>query len=71
MQVYPSPGAARGVWALPQPPPCTMAAEEPLPPCSPMSPDALAAPPRTIASLNPHSDHSDYYQLIFEAVRSG
>ncbi|KAF9418749.1 hypothetical protein HW555_004577, partial [Spodoptera exigua] len=67
-KVYPSPGAARGVWALPQPPPCTMAAEEALPPCSPMSPDAPAAPPRTITSYN---QHSDLHQLIFEAVRSG
>lgn len=68
MQVYPSPGAARGVWALPQPPPCTMAAEESLPPCSPISPDAPSTQPRITTNLN---HHSDYEQLIFEGVRSG
>ncbi|VVD03830.1 unnamed protein product, partial [Leptidea sinapis] len=67
-KVYPRPGAARGVWALPQPPPCTMAAEEALPPCSPMSPDAPTIQPRITTNL---THHSDFQQLIFEAVRSG
>lgn len=68
-KVYPSPGAARGVWALPQPPPCTMAAEgDPHPPCSPLSPDAPAATPRPLA-YNYHN--TDVDDLIFEAVRSG
>lgn len=70
-KVYPSPGAARGVWALPQPPPCTMAAEgEPHPPCSPLSPDAPATNHnRPLTNHNYHN--TDLNELIFEAVRSG
>lgn len=67
-KVYPRPGAARGVWALPQPPPCNMAAEEALPACSPLSPDTPAAPPRITTNF---THLSDLHQLIFEAVRSG
>ncbi|XP_045768176.1 probable protein S-acyltransferase 23 isoform X2 [Maniola jurtina] len=45
-----------------------MAAEEALPPCSPMSPDAPTAQPRITTNM---THHSDFHQLIFEAVRSG
>ncbi|XP_047520141.1 probable protein S-acyltransferase 23 isoform X1 [Pieris napi] len=45
-----------------------MAAEESLPPCSPISPDAPSTQPRITTNLN---HHSDYEQLIFEGVRSG
>ncbi|GBP41422.1 Probable protein S-acyltransferase 23 [Eumeta japonica] len=70
-KVYPSPGAARGVWALPQPPPCSMAPEEPLPACAPMSPDQ-DGPPAAPPPIAYHLHHyADLHHLVFEAVRSG
>lgn len=58
-KVHPSPGAARGVWALPAPPACGCGAGT--------DSDALSCSDSSdLHALTPHAS-----ELIFDAVKSG
>lgn len=62
-KVHPSPGAARGVWALPQPPSCNMVADS----------DNLHNQDSSLINCSESTDLLSIQasELIFDAVKSG